>query len=90
MKQPMIETTVTIDGMACAMCEAHIRDALRRELPVSRVRASHKRGVAICESRDTLSEEAIRKTVEATGYRVTAVTSAPKEARGLLALFKRR
>lgn len=85
----MIKTTIKIDGMVCAMCEAHIRDALRRELPISRVRASHKRGVAFCESRDSLSEEAIRKTVEATGYRVTAVTSAPKEPHGLLALFRR-
>ena len=90
MKNTTVETRIRIEGMACAMCEAHVRDALRRELPVSRVRASYKRGEAVCESRDTLSEEAIRGTLAATGYRVESVTSAPRESRGLFGLLKRK
>ena len=86
----MIKTTVTVDGMACAMCEAHVRDALRRELPVTRVTASHKRGEAVMESEAPLSEEAIREALAATGYRVTAVTAAPYEPRGFLAWLRRK
>ena len=33
----MIKTTVKISGMACAMCEAHINDAVRGAFPVKKV-----------------------------------------------------
>ena len=38
----MIQTTVKISGMACAMCEAHINDTIRRAFSVEKVSSSHK------------------------------------------------
>ncbi len=87
MQRSVIKTTVKIEGMSCRMCEAHIADALRRELPVLRVRASRRRGEAVVISRDALSEEAIRTTLEATGYRLLSVSSAIAEKHGLFSLF---
>ena len=36
----MIRTIVSVDGMACGMCEAHINDAIRAALPVKKVTSS--------------------------------------------------
>lgn len=41
----MIKTTVTVDGMACGMCEAHINDAVRANFKVKKVDSSHKKGI---------------------------------------------
>ena len=40
----MIKTTLTIDGMMCSMCEAHVNDAVRDALQVKSVKSSHKKG----------------------------------------------
>ena len=38
----MFKTTLKIDGMMCAMCEAHIADVIRKKLPdAKKVSASH-------------------------------------------------
>ena len=29
----MTKTTLSIDGMMCSMCEAHVRDAIRKAVP---------------------------------------------------------
>ena len=36
----MIKTIVSVDGMACGMCEAHINDAIRAAFPVKKVTSS--------------------------------------------------
>ena len=32
----MLKTTLKIDGMMCAMCEAHIKDVIRRTIPLAK------------------------------------------------------
>lgn len=32
----MVKITMEIEGMACAMCEAHINDAVRKAFPVKK------------------------------------------------------
>ena len=39
----MVKTTLTIEGMACSMCEAHVCEALRKAAAVKKVRTSHKK-----------------------------------------------
>ena len=40
----MIKTILEIEGMACGMCEAHIKAAVRRAFSVKKVTSSHTRG----------------------------------------------
>lgn len=47
----MIQTTVEVSGMACAMCEAHINDAIRRAFSVKKVSSSHTKGETIILSK---------------------------------------
>ncbi len=69
----MIKTTLTIDGMACSMCEAHVNDAVQAKFAVKKVTSSFKKGVTEILSEAELDESSLRAAIEATGYRVSDV-----------------
>ena len=83
----MIESKVKVDGMMCGMCEAHVNDAVRRALPVKKVSSSHTKGETVILSEEALDEQAVRDAINATGYEVKAVSSAPCQKKGFLGLF---
>ena len=64
----MIQTTVKVSGMACAMCEAHINDAVRRVFSVKKVTSNHSKGQTIILSEEPLEETSLRKAINDTGY----------------------
>ena len=85
----MYKTTVKIDGMMCSMCETHIAEAIRKAEPeVSRVKASHKKGVASFFSEDEVDMTNIRKAIEDTGYDFIEAESRPYEKKGFFGLGK--
>ena len=79
----MFKTTVTIDGMMCSMCEAHINDAIRRRLDVKKVTSSHKKGETVIISKSALTREEIEAALADSGYRVTGLVCEPYEKKGL-------
>lgn len=84
----MILTTVTVQGMMCAMCEAHIKTALLAELPITRARASHRQGTVILESHEALPEDAIREALAARGYQATGISAVPARTKRILRWWK--
>lgn len=84
----MIKTTLGIDGMACAMCEAHVSEAIRKAANVKKVTADHKKGEAVILSDEPLKEEALRAAIGATGYTVTTFAAGPYEKKGLFGFLK--
>lgn len=55
--------------MACAMCEAHICDALRNAFPDARkIKASHRRKTAVFLTDRQPDPETVEKVIDATGY----------------------
>ncbi len=79
----MIKTTVGVEGMMCGHCEAHVNDAVRNAFKVKKVESSHSKGETVIISAEPLEEEAVRKAIEATGYKVTGFKSEPYEKKGL-------
>ena len=79
----MIKTTVGVEGMMCGHCEAHVNDAVRNAFKVKKVESSHSKGETVIISAEPLEEEAVRKAIEATGYKVTNFKSEPYEKKGL-------
>lgn len=79
----MTETVLKVEGMACGMCESHVNDAVRREFSVRKVSSSHSKGETRIESDEPLDKAALRRVIDATGYRVLAVESHPFEKKGL-------
>ena len=85
----MIQTTVEVGGMACSMCEAHVNNAVRSAFPVEKVSSSHAKGKTVILSKEPLDENALRAAIEATGYHVGTIHSAPYEKKGLFSFFKK-
>ena len=79
----MIKTTLSIDGMACGMCEAHINEAIRAAFNVKKVKASHTKKMAEIVSKEPLDEQKLRSAIDATGYTVTNVRSEEYVKKGL-------
>ena len=79
----MYKTTLTIEGMACGMCEAHVCDAIRQNIPVKKVTASCKRGTAEILSENPPEEETVRRVMEPTGYRLLDMKTEPFEKKRL-------
>lgn len=60
--------------MMCSMCEAHINDAVRRNLAVKKVSSSRKKKMTEIVSEAPLDEEKVRKAIADTGYIVGNIT----------------
>jgi len=74
--------------MMCGMCESHVNDAVRREFPVKKVTSSHKKGETVILTEADIPEQKLREAVEATGYRVLAVSKGGYEKKGLFGFLK--
>lgn len=79
----MIKTILSVEGMACGMCESHVNDAVRNAFAVKKVSSSFKKGETEIVSEAPLDETALRGAIEATGYRVLSCRTEPYEKRGL-------
>ena len=82
-----IQTTVQVSGMACSMCEAHVNDAVRSALNVKKVTSSHVKGETVILSDEPLDEGKLRETINATGYQVGGISSAPYEKKSLFSFL---
>ena len=85
----MYQIKLSVDGMACGMCESHVNDAVRDAFPVKKVTSSHTKGetVILCETQ--LSEDELKAAIEKTGYKVTGYSCEPYEKKGLFLHFKK-
>ena len=79
----MTETKLKIDGMMCGMCERHINDDIRRAFNVKKVTSSHSKGETVLVTAEEIPEDALRRALEPTGYKLVSVQSAPYVKRGL-------
>lgn len=75
----MFKTTLTIDGMMCAMCESHINDTVRQRFSVKKVSSSHAKGTTEIISDSPIDEAALREEIGKTGYKVLDVKTEPYE-----------
>ena len=85
----MIKTVLSIDGMMCPHCEAHVNDAIRRDFKVKKVTSSHKEKRTEIESELPLDRDALQKTVEGMGYTLLGVTEEMAPKKGLFGFKKR-
>ena len=62
--------TLTINGMMCGMCEAHVNDIIRKNFDVKKVTSSHLKNRTIIVSKEELNEDAIKQSIQSMGYEV--------------------
>jgi copper chaperone CopZ len=80
----MVKTTLKIEGMSCAMCEAHICEAIRKAVPAAKkVAASRGKKEASFLTEAAVDAEKLKSAIDATGYSCLSIESAPYEKKGL-------
>ena len=80
----MIKTILKIDGMMCAMCEAHICEAIRKAVPsAKRVSASRSKNEASFLTAEAVDADRLKAAINATGYTCLGIESVPYEKKGL-------
>ena len=70
----MTRTIICISGMGCAMCEAHISEAVRNAFKVKKIKVSRRKGTAVVLSETSLDEERLRGIIRQVGYVVRYIT----------------
>ena len=64
----MSEITLKIDGMMCAHCEAHMKQALEALDFVSQAVTDHEANTGVITLNGAFDEEAVKKAVAEAGY----------------------
>ena len=78
----MIKTVVSVEGMMCGMCEAHMNEAIRAEFKVKRVESSHKKNETVIISEEAIDEVKLVELIKKTGYTSGKISSEPYKKRG--------
>jgi len=79
----MIKTTLRIEGMMCSMCEAHIKEVIRRTVPgAKKVSASHIKGEACFLTEEAVDENRVKNAIAGTGYTCICAATEPCEKKG--------
>ena len=65
-----MEKIIHIEGMMCAHCEAHVKQALEAIPGVTAAMVSHKTGTAVVTLAAPVDDAALKAAIEAEGYRV--------------------
>lgn len=84
----MVKITLSIQGMACGMCEAHINDAVRKAFPVKKVTSSYRKGKTEIHAETCLDTVRLKSVIDATGYQVMDVQTESYEKKGF-SLFRK-
>ncbi len=71
-----MKKTLTIEGMMCTHCSGRVQKALEALPEVESAVVSHETGTAVVTLKGSVSDEALKKAVEAEGYTVTGVKAA--------------
>ena len=79
----MIQTTLSIEGMMCGMCEAHMNEAIRNNFKVKKVNSSVRDKRTVIVSEEALDEEKLKSVVAETGYELKGITTEEYKKRGL-------
>ncbi len=80
----MYKVIMKIDGMVCGMCEAHVCDAIRKEVPSARkVKASKSRKEATFLTDTAVDASRLKALIDETGYTCLGIESVPCEKKGL-------
>ena len=72
-KEDNMQKTLKIEGMMCAHCEMHTKNALEAVEGVSLAEVSHKSGTAVVTLANPVSDEVLKQAVEKEGYKVVEI-----------------
>ena len=87
--EPARTKVITVEGMMCGMCEAHVAEALRKVPGVESAKADRNKKQATVTCAADVSDEALLKAIADTGYDASDVREAEPEKKGLFGFMKK-
>ena len=72
-EEPAMTKTIKIEGMMCPHCEATVKKALEALAQVDLAEVSHEAGTAVVTLNADVSDDVLKKAVEARDYTVTGI-----------------
>lgn len=69
-KNDKMEKIIKIEGMMCAHCEAHVKNALEALEGVTVTEVNHKKGIATVKILESVTDDMLKSTVKSQGYEV--------------------
>ena len=85
----MYKLTLSVEGMSCVKCEAHVCNAIRTNFNVKGVIASHVEKRVIVTSKETIEKDALSAVISKLGFTLTDVSCEALEKKGLFSFFKK-
>ena len=64
---------INVNGMMCAHCEAHVKEALEKLDGVTTATASHEKNLVTLETSAAVSESDLKAAVEGAGYEFAGI-----------------
>ena len=80
---------ITVEGMMCGMCEAHVAEALRKVPGVENAKADRNKKQATVTCGADVSDEALLKAIADPGYDASDVREAEPAKKGLFGFGKK-
>ena len=81
---------ITVEGMMCGMCEAHVAEALRKVPGVENAKADRSKNQAQVTCGADVADEALLKAIADSGYEASNVREeAEPEKKGLFGFMKK-
>jgi copper chaperone CopZ len=78
-----VEWRMTIQGMTCSACAAHIQSELVKVPGVLAAKVDYEQGGAVITATSGVDGTALREAVEAAGYSVSAIENAGRKQAGI-------
>ena len=72
-EEQTMKTTLSIEGMMCGHCEAHVNEAIKKAFGVEEVVSSHESNTTVFTAPEKVDEDKIRQTIKDAGYEVTNI-----------------
>lgn len=66
-----MEYHLTVEGMRCGMCEAHVNSVLRTAFPGAKVRSKARKNRTIVVIDQEISPQEFHRALDPTGYQLT-------------------
>ena len=85
----MVKITLSIEGMACNMCEAHMNEAVRNTYDVKKVTSSHTAKETVIITEKDIDDNKLKELVEEMGFEFKGITKEPYEKKGLFSFLKK-
>lgn len=79
----MTKITLSIEGMRCVKCEAHMDEAIKNTYKVKKVTSSHVENKTVIITDEEITDESLNKIVSDTGYQLNGIEREHYEKKGL-------